>query len=543
VRGGGTLIADIWMPWTRENDPGPFMFLLQTEPIADDHFAKVLLPTMKSVASVREMMAALTRFNVTGRKIEFADGNQLHVNGPSIGNLQTNAFRYLVEDECWLYPDKMGDAEGRVGDFVKLETSKILRVSQGGCKDGLTLDDCAWNRAYRRGENNEWSVACLHCGQYFQPKFTGQREDASFYGITWDHHKKPSGDWDLAACCATVRFECPHCRKPMLDGAKTKGEWNRTGRYEVVGETNRRRKSYHWEAVIDYPWDELVELWLDADNAAKRGDMRPKLQFMQKRRAAMCDETMLLRSGISFKRQVYDFQTEWADERARYMTCDRQEEDLFWVTVRAWGDGKTRKLWFGKVYGEAGVKQKQTEFKVVSNHVGVDSGYLPKGDRGVYLMCARNGWIAFKGDPQYEFPHVLKGKAGNRIVRRSYAPLAYGDPESGTKGEGRRYAPLVRFSKHQMNEKVQQLIDAGLWEEPASDDEMEREYSAQMSSRVKVTDYDKRTGQPRIFWKESKNDHARDCANMQCCFAVIEKLLPDPVTERLTKTEKETNEG
>lgn len=544
VRGGGTLMADIFVPWARVNDPGPTMFLLQTEPIADDHFSKVLEPTIRSVESIRSEIDALPRFAAVGRKIEFADGNHLHINGPSIGNLQTNAFRYLIEDECWLYPDKMADAEGRVGDFQKLETSKIIRISQGGPRHGMSLDECAWNRAYQRGERREWEVGCVHCGEYFEPVFTGQREDGSFYGITWDHHKKPNGDWDLAACCATVRFECPHCRKPMMDSPRTKGEWNRTGRYKLVGEANPKRKSFHWESVIDYPWDELVELWLDASNAAAHGDLKPKLYFLQKRRALMRDESSLLRSGIQFKRAVYDVNSEFPDERARYATFDRQEEDLFWWTVRAWFPDKSRRLGFGKCYGEGGIKEIQQRFKVAPNHVGVDSGYLPKGDRGVYMMCARNGWIAFKGDQQYEFPHVIKSPKGNRIARKSYAPLAYGDPESGTRGEGRRYAPLIRFSKHQMNEVVQRLIDSGAWEEPTgtTETEMEKEYTAQMSGRVKVTDYDKRTGQAKPYWKESKNDHARDLANEQVVFAMIERLLPDPVTERLTKTEKEENE-
>lgn len=245
-----------------------------------------------------------------------------------------------------------------------------------------------------------------------------------------------------------------------------------------------------------------------------------------------------MRGGLSFKRQVYDVVGDWPEERGRYLTCDRQEEDLFWWTVRAWSLDKSRKLGFGKCYGEAGIKEIQATFKVAPNHVGIDSGYLPKGDRGVYVMCARNGWIAFKGDQQYEFPHKTKN---GKLVRKSYAPLSWGDPESGTRNEGRRYAPLVRFSKHQMNQKVQELIDSGAWEEPTQNDEMEQEYSAQMSSRFKVTDYDKRTGMAKIYWKESKNDHARDLANLQVCFAIIEKNLPDPVTEKLTKTEKETN--
>ena len=324
----------------------------------------------------------------------------------------------------------------------------------------------------------------------------------------------------------------------MIDGARTKNEWNRTGRYKLAGEANRRRKSFHWEAVIDYPWDELTELWLDACNAAARGDLKPKLQFLQKRRALMRDEASLLRGGLTFKRQTYEVNSEWPEERARYLTADKQDEDLYWVTVRAWSNDKTRKLYFGKCYGEAGIKDIQQKFNVVANHVGIDSGFLPKGDRGVYAMCCKNGWIAFKGDQQYEFPHKTKN---GKLVRKSYAPLSWGDPEMGVRGEGRRYAPLVRFSKHQMNQKVQELIDSGAWEEPNLSTEMEEEYSAQMSSRVKVTDYDKRTGQAKIYWKESKNDHARDLANLQVVFAVIEKLLPDPVTEKLTKTEKETN--
>lgn len=538
VRGGGTLIADIWVPWARENDPGPTMFVLQTDPLADDHMEKVLRPTIESVPSIRAMLNALPRDKNTGRKIEFSDGNHLHINGPSIGNLQTNAFRYVIEDECWLYDrGRMADAEGRVGDFQKLETSKILRVSQGGPRERLPIEECDWKRAYERGAIHEWEVECSHCQKYYDPAFSGMRADGSFWGVTWDRHMLPNGDWNITRCQESVRFECPHCLKPVMDTAKTKSEWNRTGRYRLATEANRRRKSFHWETVIDYPWDEMVELWLSACNAERRGALLPKLQFYQKRRAMFKDEESLLRGGLNLKRSVYEINSDWPEERGRAMTIDRQEEDLFWWTVRAWSGEKSRRLAFGKCYGFAALEKIREDWKVAPNNTFCDSGFLPKGDQGVYAACCKYGWIAVKGDKENQYIHVTKNK---KRVLKSYAPLTSGDPGSGTSTGGRRYCHLIRFSKDQMNQTVQRLIAHGQWEEPMAldDAEMEKEYNAQMAARVRKTEYVLRTGETKVFWKESKNDHARDLANMQCLYAILADLLPDPAEEKLTVSEK-----
>jgi hypothetical protein len=537
VRGGGTLIADIWCPWTRANDPGPFMFLLQTDPIADDHFTKVLLPILESVPSIRSELVALDRFQKTGRKIEFSDGNHLHVNGPSISNLQTNAFRYIVEDECWLYPEKMADAEGRVGDFLKHKSSKILRVSQGGPRPLLSLDHCSWFRAFNRGSIYEWEVACPLCGKYYEPVFSGQRADGSFYGITWDRIKLPNGDWDVKKCARTGRFECPHCAGPVLDTARTKSEWNRTGRYRLATDENEKAKSFHWECVVDFPWDELIDLWLDACNAERRGDLKPKIQFYQKRRAMFKDEESLLKGGLNLRRAVYEINSDWPDEKERFLTLDRQEEDLLWWTVRAWSLEQSRKLGFGKCYGFAAADKIRDQYKVQPNHTLCDSGYLPKGDNGVYSACIRYGWIAARGEDDPYFVHRTKhNKSG---ILRSYSERGWGDPGSGTGDQGRKYCPFIRFSKPQINQLVQQLIDNGRWIEPVSgDSDMEKEYASQMSSRVKVRDFNAKTGKTKVFFRESKNDHARDLANMQVLAAILREVLPDPAMERLSESEK-----
>lgn len=530
VRGGGTLIADIWIAWTRAIDPGPFMFLLQSEVIADDHFQKIVLPILRSVPAVSRMMEGLDRHKVTNRKIEFADNNHFHINGPSIGNLQTNAFRYIVQSEPWLYESgRIGDANGRVGDYLKQQRSKIFRESQGGPRERVELLSDEWANTYNAAAIHEWQVQCASCGAYQDAVFSGMRPDNSFWGVTWDREKLSNGDWNIAKACQSIRFECESCGHPMMDTTKTKDAWNRTGRYRLAGEENRKRKSFRWEAVIDYPWDELVELWLIACNAEHRGDFKPKLQFLQKRRAMFRDEASLLRGGLNFKRVDYEINSDWPEERARFATFDRQEEDVFWGTVRAWSGERTRRLWFGKVYGESAIKEKVEEYKVKPNRVGIDSGFQPKGDSGVYAMCCRHGWISLKGDKSQEFIHKLEK---GRTVRRSYAPLSWGDPELGKIHAGRRYAPLVRFSKGAMNAKVQQLIDSGVWEEPKNDgSRIESEYQEQMSSRVRVVEQNRKTGATQIYWRETRNDHARDLANMQCCMAILAKILADPVND------------
>jgi hypothetical protein len=539
VRGGGTLLADVWIPWTRENDPGPVMMVLQTDPLADDHFTKVLLPTLESVPSIKLTLDAMDRHKKTNRKIEFPDGNHLHVNGPSIGNLQTNAFRYVIEDECWLYDlGRMADAEGRVGDFLKMETSKILRISQGGPRPGISLDDCPWNRAYQNAAIYEWEVACVHCGNRHEPVFAGARADGSFWGITWDHHKLPNGDWNIQRCCETIRFECPHCAKPVLDTPKTKSEWNRTGNYRLANEPHRKKKSFHWEAVIDFPWDELVDLWLNACNAERRGGFQDKLAFYQKRRAQHKDEESIRRGGFNLKRVAYDLSSEWPEQKAKFLTVDRQDEDLFWWEVRGWSLEKSRRLGFGKCYGFAAVEDIRIKFGVQQNHTLIDSAHVPKGDHGVYAACIRYGWIAVRGDDDHAFVHRMK-KSG-RSVLRCYSEPTHGDPNIGTTTQGRRFCPLIRFSKPQLNQKVQDLIEAGRWEEPISgeDPEMEKEYNAQMASRMRKTEYNKKTNELKTFWWEGKNDHARDLANMSTLGAILKDLLPDPSTEVLSKSEQ-----
>lgn len=520
ARGGGTLISDVWHCWARANDPGPAMAVLQTDDIAGDHAEARLMPMLSGCEVIKPLLPT-NRHQQRSTEIIFGDGLPFYCTGPSISKLQTKGIRYMSLDEAWLYkPGIVDEAIGRLGDYQRMQTSKLFAVSQAG------EEDDALDRLYKEGHRAEWHVRCQKCDQLFEPRWTGRRADGSVWGMRWDELKDERGMWKVRECCDTIRYECPHCAHPHIDGARTKEAWNLSGEYVATNpQAPRSKRSFHWRATIDFPWLDLVGWYLESLNAWKLGMPDPLIVFFQKRMAEPRSERTLLEGAVTFKRTVITADTPWDEEAMRFLTVDRQEEDLFWLTVRAWArTGESRRLFFGKVFGFAAVKEIQERFKV--QNVFVDSGYMPKGDTGVYAACIRHGWTSVKGtDDAFFWHHTKRGQ-----VQKSYAPLSRGDPESGTSNEGRHYANLIRFSASRMADRVHMLLSKNLWVEPAGheDDLEEQEYRRQMSSEFKKRKVDKFTGKMQWVWVcPSGNNHAFDCAKMQVLAATLADLLPD----------------
>jgi hypothetical protein len=272
---------------------------------------------------------------------------------------------------------------------------------------------------------------------------------------------------------------------------------------------------------------------MGASNALKLGVAVPMVEFFQKRMAEPRSAGSLFADALEFKRIPYDIKSDWPEEHIRFLTADRQSDELFWVMVRAWSRrGESRTLYFGSVFGFAEVRRLQAEFKCTV--VGMDSGHLPKGDHGVYAACIRftdgkGRWIAMRGDGRKDsFSHHVRGK----IVQRSYSePLAV-DPEvSRAPGsQHKRFANRVDFAAGIISDRVRGLIRRGLWVEPQGSptDKALVEYRTQMSAEFKRVTRDPETGRRREDWVcPSGNNHAFDCAKMQVTLATAAKLLPD----------------
>lgn len=555
VRGGKTLIVDVAVPWAVENDNASVLWVFQDKDIAADHAETRQTPILRSVPGINPMFSA-DRHKTRKTNILFANGLPLILTGPALGKLQSKGFKWVVCDEPWLYKaGVLGQAKARMGDFVKTSSNKFIALSQGGDEDG------DWALEYAAGVEFVWRPRCAapSCRRHMPIEWTLHRPDGTRAGAIFDTIKAEDGTYVVDACAATVRFACPHCGHEHPNAQRTRRDWNADGDYfnSATGErfdpeNPPTEVSFRWHALIDYPWQELVKEWLAAQAAKHVGNFKPLVMFFQKRCALMRSERTVHDTDLPFARikmaDTPPAEKAWPDEAMRFLTADRQSEDVYWVTIRAWarGTGESRRLWFGRLYSEADIEAKRIEYNVPANCTVVDSGYRPKGDHGVYAACIRYGWIAAKGTDEYFFWHTIPSKVAGKPperVQRPWAPPSLGDPGEGTAAQAnpdagtpakraKKFAPLVRFSSPTMKDRVMALIDRGLWVEPEGDDtsEIEREYRRQMSSEFKRPKINKLTGRKEMVWVcPSGNNHAFDDAAMQALCAMQAGLLPSGI--------------
>lgn len=548
VRGGGSLIADVFVPWVIVNDSASVLWVFQDDTIAESHAELRQWPILMSVPAIRPMLPS-DRHKLRKDNIVFANGLPLILQGPAIGGLQSKGFKVVVCDEPWLYKAGiLGQAKGRMGDFVKNASNKFLAISQGG------EEDSDWDLEYKSGVEFIWHVHCAGCNQPIAPEWTMETKDGKLAGVVFDSVKHEDGTYDKDASAATVRFVCLHCGHEHSASEKTRSDWNKSGEYynsktRLPLDANNlpTECSFRWHALIDYPWRELVKEWLSANEAKHVGNFAPLITFFQKRCAVMRSERTIHEGNTPFARAKIELKStidKLDGELARFLTADRQSEDTYWVTIRAWfANGESRRLWFGKLYSEADIEAKRIEYGVNPDCTVVDSGYRPKGDHGVYAACIRYGWIAVKGTDEPFFWHMEPQPEPNPPIRvqKAWAPLTWGDPGEGTTHEGRNRCPLIRFSAPTIADRLDGLIKQGLWVEPETDraDQMEREYRVQMSAEFKRPKLNKFTGHRVMVWVcPSGNNHAFDCGKMQVLCAMHAKLLPQGIELSTTTNER-----
>ena len=451
-RSGKTLLADISIPWFVDVAGASVLFVIQTEEMAASHAELRTMPLLKSVPGIAGMLP-LDRHKQRNTEILFTNGLPLIICGPSISNLQNRGFRVVISDETWIladkYPGRLEEAKSRLGDFLREENSKLLCISQGG-KAG---DD--WDTQFNSGTLHRWEVACLRCGQYFEPRFSGTRDDGTRWGILYAQEKDESGQTNKARALETIRFECPHCAHPHLDNPRTKGQWNLSGRYKSDPAESQKKKSFHWGNVIDFPWSELVEKWLAARAAARLGAEVPTIQFMQKQLAEFYDPA---KGGHVEKLPTIAIETTaagkfWDKQDFIFLTVDKQLGH-FWALVEAWSkSGESMVLWADRLETWQDVANKQAEFKVPDQCVFVDCG---NWQSEVWAECARHGhatkdrkwkcWWALKGTASPSFTTQRKNPKTGKLepVRLPYTwPADKGDPCFGLASDDPRRKELA----------------------------------------------------------------------------------------------------
>lgn len=535
VRSGKTMVQDLCLARTIPNEPGPFLCVCGTDELAADHAEIRIWPLIERNPVLSDLLpTGMESRKIKTQKIRFRNGMIYHIVGPALSNLQAKGYRYVVISDAFLLaqrcPGRIAEAKGRLGDFVRVGNQKLYIESQGSEPD----DD--FESEWMEGNQQEWTVNCVECGKGIEPVFGGMRDDGSRWGIRWDDYKLPNGDWNIARCLHTIRFECQHCGHVHLDNAATRQHWSLTGRYESKNQDAKPGvSSYHFENVCTgYPWVDLVDEWLKARNRAHAGFRHDTVIFIQKHRALPANETSILMDNRSVSVARYNTVDKWEDEVERVMTIDVQR-DHYWVTVRAWGKtGESRRLFFGRVIGDSDIDKIQDEWSVPHDRVLIDSGH--DATRVYRLAVAHSsdeykfGWVCSKGSGQRSFRHKLRDRKSNRIIQfdRIFSPQIFVDPELGQGPNRGKMAILHHYSEQSVNDVLQNLIDKGLWKEPANTDaSLESEYARQMTSVFR-----KRQPDGSIKWITASHgdNHARDCACMQVVIALMLGLVSDGTT-------------
>ena len=525
IRSGKTLIADISVPWFIAEQGASVLWILQTDPIAKSHAETRLWPILEH--SPCATMLPLDRHKQRTQEVIWTNGQPLFITGPSISNLQSRGFRVVVLDECWMY-DKgvMGQAKGRLGDFVRLGNHKFICISQGGSQG------TDWQEHTETGRRYEWEVQCLGCGQHFEPRWSGFREDGSRWGLVYETVKDANGDVDREHAAASAAMECPHCRHRHTYSSALIGAWNASGRYAWMDGSERKvwdeqtapdRVLFRWEAVIDYPWRDLVFEWIEARKSQAMGDYEKLKTFIQKRCAEHDNP-----NGKNPHALVHEFKRFDPLENADgyiIASIDKQyRNDWMMVSKVSRKGGEVRRLWYGRCNEDTDVDKVLAQWK--PNIVGVDVNWDRNKDNGVFRFALQRRAIGLVGTKDRSFPHYVKRVTGEtETIFKSYSDVTRIDAYEGMHDapERNRYCPRIRFSSDSLASKLKKKIELGLWLEPSSgEDPVERrEYDKQMAAEHREMDTDAAGRAVEKWVAHSKNNHAWDCAKMILALATI----------------------
>jgi hypothetical protein len=450
VRGGGTLIADIWLPWVLENDPGNFLGVFQKDDIAKEHCELRTRPILQSVVAIMNRWPAGYRDRL--QEMLFPE-MPVFIWGPAIRNLQSKGFRYLWLDEPWLYAKgTIGEAKGRLGDYIKQGIDKLLCIAQGGFAKDTTdpeqVDD--WYAQYFTGEILEWHVQCRGCKKYHAPKWTGLHESGprkgQRFGMVWNEHRDDRGRWLIEQCKKSIRYVCPKCghEEKEANYKEVQEAWNRTGKYltpEGLEPSNTtQKKSFHWNNIISQRWDFLTDTWLNARNSAAMGDRTATIQFWQKHMAEFWDPEAdddyerILPVELEISEAEKPDPIRWIDPadareilfKHRQLAVDVQMRKLYAI-VDIWSDfGDDLTLWAEELESWTALKVLQERFHVAHDDVCIDINYNYRETDVAQAVCRHarvekvqhneheailySQWIAYRGDNKKRlFPYDPKG--------------------------------------------------------------------------------------------------------------------------------------
>jgi phage terminase large subunit GpA-like protein len=518
VQASKTLAGEIGLCYVIANEPGPTLWLNETDEDAKDQSESRLQKLFEVCLPVKSRFPG-NPHKKRNQTIHFASGMTLWMLGAhNRTNLQRRSIRWIFADECWQFPPgHMAEAEARVTAFGWL--GKCIWMSQGGEEQ----DD--FHRKFETTDQREWTFECPYCQH---------RQAFLWENVEWAKDCKDENEqYDFARLRESTVLLCASCRVGIPDSDESRRRLNATGRFVVQNpKAAREYAGFHWNAIATMSWGQLAELYLRAKQAARKGDASLLQQFYQKR------------LGLPWREYVEDFKLDitrsgyrlgepWADEGAvdatgriiappfevgakliplRFLTVDCQM-DHFFLVVRSWSvEGSSRLLWCERVVSWEDIDAVQKRFFVHSNLVFVDAGHAAYE---VYRQCSERGWVALIGDRRATFVHKTKG---GKPIQRFYSPSRKVVIAHGRSCFVHYWSNLNIKDSLARLRRNQDPANGVTWEVP---DNVPEDYLAQMDSEHRVKEKGK------WIWLQigHRPNHLWDCECMQVAAATMLKII------------------
>ena len=516
---GKTTIFEVVISYTVAQDPGDTLVMSNSNQTTAKWMQSRMLKVLRRSPWTRHLIPSGRNRNDAKKDSIIFPHMALFSGGANKTNTQEVSMRVVLGDEPWMWDD------GIIGEALKRHHDRLNRKSLFQSQGGN--EGTEWHEFCKNGKWHDGHHQCPECKQWSPVKIGNL-----IYGEHDEKGKRrpqrdASGEFDWPAIFASVRYVCPECEAEFEDTDTNRRQWSKC---KPIWNGNKHfpdRVTYSWTflTVWTKTWSSVAKLWIIANEQAKRGNLEPMKQFINKDLGQFWEEPSdaptLTTGGERYAKQLYHDGERWDGEFYRFMTIDVQKGH-FWAKVRAFRvGGQSRLLWEGKVTTWQGLFDLQDRYGVESPDVGIDGRYeIDEVVKQVRQHCGPdiNGWwkILVGEDQAKGYRYDVGTPKRPKVVWKIYSKYQY-----STTSHQIQYR-TIRFSNLRAKDALvgQMGLPDGHFGIPV---DVSKDYVEQMKSETK------REVQPGVYrWQKIKDhydNHLWDCEVMGVVMETIRGVI------------------
>lgn len=248
---GKTEVGNNFMGYVVSQAPGPMLFVLPTEGVAENVSKERLAPLFSESEGLRDLVKDARKKdsgNTLLRK-EFPGGFLKLVSADSPAQLRSTPARYLFGDEVDAYPPSAG-SEGDPCELAARGQITFRRRKRLWTSTPTREGESKIWKLFEATDQRRYLVPCPHCGHYQTLVWSQLRFDSEARG---------------AELRESVRYTCVGCSGEINEGHKAAmliaGRWEATKRAD-----DEKARGYHLNSLYSpwFTWAELAKKWVAA---------------------------------------------------------------------------------------------------------------------------------------------------------------------------------------------------------------------------------------------------------------------------------------